>query len=147
MLLQMSVKVSSAAIAMLVAVILGPGAGVAASPAAGQEHPAPAAEIAPISAATFDDMLADSVEEKGGVETEQGDTLRVELHEEAKVLFFTRPIHPAHPGIVAVEIVEVEGVPSIETSGWWAGDAQAFEIWFKAFERRNERLVREWQEE
>lgn len=127
--------------------MLGSGAGVAASPAAGQEHPAQAANATPISEAAFEEMLTDSVEGKGGVETEQGDTLRVELHEEARVLFFTRPVHPAHPGIVAVEIVEEEGVPSIETSGWWAGDEQAFEIWFKAFERRNERLVREWQEE
>ncbi len=143
----MRAKAASAALALLSVVLLTPLSGLAASPKGGDRHPAPSGHIAPISAEAFEEMLTSAVEEQGGVETEEGDTLRVELHDQAKVLFFTRPGHRAHPGIVAVKIVEEGGVHSIDTTGWWAGDAQAFEFWFRVFERRNDRLSREWQEE
>jgi hypothetical protein len=136
-----------AALALLCLVALAPVTGLAASPRGGDAHPTPPADIAPITEAAFEQRLDDAVAEEGGVHTEEGDTLRVELPDEARVLFFTRPGHRAHPAIVAVEIVEAAGAPGIETSGWWAGDGEAFEIWFRAFERRNERLSREWQEE
>ena len=143
----MSVRIAIAVFALLSGVTLAPATSLAASPTRGEDHPSPPANIAPITQETFDEMLIVSTEEKGGVSSEQGDTLRVELAEEAKVLFFTRPGHRAHPGIVEVRIVEDDGLPSLATSGWWAGDADAFGIWFRVFERRNERLSREWQEE
>jgi len=143
----MPAKAAYAALALFFAVVLTSPAGLAAAPSSGEGHPAPAAEISPISEAKFQEMLAAVVEEQGNRKMEQGDTLRVELPSEAKVLFFTRPGHWAHPGIVAVQIVEQDGLPTIATSGWWAGDAQAFDTWFKVFQRRNERLSREWQEE
>ena len=143
----MRAKAGSAALALLAVVLLTPLSGLAAAPQGGETHPALPAHIVPITAEAFEEMLASAVEGQGGVEIEQGDTLRVELHDQAKVLFFTRPGHRAHPGIVEVKIVEEGGVHSIDTSGWWAGDDQAFAFWFRVFERRNERLSREWQEE
>ena len=143
----MPAKAVYTALALFSAAVLMSPAGLAAAPDGGASHPVPAAEIAPISEEGFREMLASAVEEKGGRKIEQGDTLRVELPAEAKVLFFTRPGHWAHPGIVAVQIVEEDGLPSIATSGWWAGDAEAFDTWFKVFQRHNERLSREWQQE
>ena len=116
---QMSVKITIAAFALLSGVTLAPATGLAASPARGEDHPLPPANVAPITQETFDEMLSASTEDKGGVSSEQGDTLRVELAEDAKVLFFTRPGHRAHPGIVEVRIVEDDGLPSLATSGWW----------------------------
>lgn len=138
---------AKAASALLFLVLLSTPAAQAAALAGGEEHSGLPTHVTPISKEAFDEMLASSVEEKGGIETEEGDTLRVELRDEARVLFFTRPGHRAHPGIVEVRIVEEEGGPGIDTSGWWAGDAQAFETWFRVFQRRNERLSRQWREE
>ncbi len=143
---QMPVRIFFAALALLSAVSLAVPAALAAEPGSSEAHASPVAKIAPITKEAFDEMLVNLVEEKGGVQSEQGDTLRVELAEEARVLFFTRPGHRAHPGIVAVSIIEEDGVPSLDTSGWWAGDAQAFEVWFRVFERHNARLSREWQQ-
>lgn len=136
----MGAKSGSAALALLALVSF-------AAPAAAASAPAGGAQIAQITRQGFEEMLATSVEDKGGVKTEDGDTLRVELHDEARVLFFTRPGHRAHPAIVEVQIVEAENGPDIDTSGWWAGDARAFEHWFRVFQRRNERLARQWQQE
>lgn len=138
---------AKAASALLFLVLLSAPAAQAASRAGGQEQAALADYVAHISKEAFQKKLTTSVEEKGGVQTEDGDTLRVELRDEAKVLFFTRPGHRAHPAIVEVQIVEAADGPSIDTSGWWAGDGEAFEAWFRVFQRRNERLSRQWREE
>lgn len=135
----MRVKAASAAILLILATTYTAPAALAAS--------SKAPEYARITAEGFQERLTASIEEEGGVKTEDGDTLRVELNEEAKVLFFTRPGHRAHPAIVEVQIVEAENGPSIDTSGWWAGDARAFESWFRLFQRRNERLSRQWQQD
>jgi|GEM_PF-5136585 len=140
----MCAKTGAAVVALFSFLIMTPPAALAASPKGGEGHPAPGAGITPITTEAFDERLTTSVEEKGGIKVEQGNTLRVELHDEAKVIFFTQPGHRAHPGIVEVRIVEEDGLPGIDTAGWWAGDAQAFEHWFRVFERRNERLSREW---
>jgi hypothetical protein len=142
----MRAKAASAALALLFPVVLTGPAG-AASPAA-QDRPAmPGVQIAHITPEGFEEMLTASVEDKGGVKTEEGDTLRVELRDEAKVLFFTRPGHRAYPGVVEVRIVEQDKGPGVDTSGWWAGDEEAFEAWFRVFQRHNERLSRQWQME
>ncbi len=103
--------------------------------------------IAAISADAYEKLLSASVAEEHSVQQEQGTTLRVELAAEEKVLFFTRPGHPAHPGVVQVRIVEAEDGPSLDTSGWWAGDAEAYRDWYRAFKRRNARLSRQWRQE
>ena len=140
-------KISFASLTLLFAVCLASPVGQAASPGLNEAYASPAADISPITKDVFDEMLVNSVEEKGGVKSEQGDTLRVELAEEARVLFCTRPGHRAHPGIVSVSIVEEDGAPSLATSGWWAGDAEAFANWFRVFERHNQRLSREWRQQ
>ena len=106
-----------------------------------------AGSVAQISVAGFRRMLAESTEEKGGVKTEEGDTLRVELAAENRVLFFTTAAHPAHPAVIAVSLTLEEGVPHIVTDGWRGGNRGAFDVWFQAFTRRNETLARKWQEE
>jgi hypothetical protein len=143
----MRAKAASAALALFSAALFMPLAGLAASGDGGDGRPAQLAHIAPITTEAFDEMLNASVEDQGGIKTEEGDTLRVELHDEAKVLFFTRPGHRAHPGVVEVRIVEEEAGPGVDTAGWWAGDGEAFEAWFRVFQRRNERLSRQWQME
>ncbi|MEQ8355854.1 MAG: hypothetical protein RH942_09995 [Kiloniellaceae bacterium] len=143
----MSSRVAFVALVSVFAVGGLPAIGDAASPDGMAQRPMQKAAFASITKEAFDEMLMASISEWGGMGTEQGDTLRVELSLENKVLFFTRPSHKVHPGIVIVEIVEEAGVHSLDTSGWWAGDAQAFETWFKVFERRNDRLSRGWQEE
>ncbi len=142
----MRAKAATAALALLFPLIFTGPAG-AASPSAEGRQVAARAQIAHITAESFEEMLTASVEDKGGVKTEEGDTLRVELRDEAKVLFFTRPGHRAHPGVVEVRIVEEEAGPGVDTAGWWAGDGEAFEAWFHVFQRRNERLSRQWQME
>lgn len=144
----MSGRVLAATFVLLTAVIAAsatlPATGVAAASSA-DDHPAGGpAEVQHTTAAAIRDMLNEAVETKGGVQRADGNVLRVELPGEHQVLFFTRPGHVAHPGVVAARIVERDGVPSIATSGWSAGDARAFEIWFSAFERRNQRLSQEW---
>jgi hypothetical protein len=143
----MSAKVACATLALFCIAFFGPSAGGAAESGGGLTQSAHAGDIARISQEAYEEMLAASVEDRGGVKVEQGDTVRVELFEDAEVLFFTRPGHRAHPGVVAVQIVDQDGLPAVATSGWWAGDAEAFETWFRVFQRRNERLTREWQEE
>ncbi|MEO3427297.1 hypothetical protein AAFN88_00465 [Pelagibius sp. CAU 1746] len=142
----MRAKAASAALALLFPVVFAGPAG-AASPLAEDQQATARAQIAHITTEGFEAMLAASVEDQGGIETEEGDTLRVELRDEAKVLFFTRPGHRAHPGVVEVRIVEEENGPGVDTAGWWAGDGQAFEAWFRVFKRRNDRLRRQWQME
>ena len=142
----MSAKVACAALALFCIVLLGPSARVAAESGGGHTQSAHAGDIARISQEAYEEMLTTSVEDRGGVKIEEGDSLRVDLFEDAEVLFFTRPGHRAHPGIVAVRIINEDGLPAVATSGWWAGDAEAFETWFRVFQRRNERLTREWQE-
>lgn len=142
----MRAKAASAALALLsLAVFAGPAG--AASQSAEDHQAAARAQIARITAERFEEMLTASVEDKGAIMTEEGDTLRVELRDEAKVLFFTRPGHRAYPGVVEVRIVEQDKGPGVDTSGWWAGDGEAFEAWFRAFQRHNERLSRQWQME
>ncbi len=144
----MSGKVMSAAIVLLAAVLAAsvtlPATGFAAASSDDDHRAGGPAEVQHTSAAAIRDMLKEAVEAKGGVQRADGDVLRVEMAGEHQVLFFTRPGHIAHPGVVAARIVERDGVPSIATSGWSAGDARAFEIWFSAFERRNQRLSQEW---
>ncbi len=108
---------------------------------------ASAGEISEISEEAFEQMLEDSVTERGGAKVEQGDTLRVELAAESTVMFFTRPTHPAHPAIVSVRVVREEGVPHLFADGWRAGNTTAFEVWFTGFMRQNEGLARQWQED
>ena len=90
-------------------------------------------------------MLDQSTEEDGGLKTEEGDTVRVELAEENRVLFFTTTAHPAHPSVIAVQVVRDDGVPHITTDGWRGGNRVAFDEWFSAFVRRNAHLARKWQ--
>jgi hypothetical protein len=104
-------------------------------------------QIAAISPEAYEKLLSDSVSDEHSVKLEQGTTLRVELAAEEKVLFFTRPGHPAHPGVVEVRIVEAEDGPSLDTAGWWAGDAEAYRDWYLAFKRRNARLSRQWRQD
>ncbi|GAB4355169.1 MAG: hypothetical protein Kow00114_05360 [Kiloniellaceae bacterium] len=144
----MSGKVLSATFVLLAAVIAAsvmlPPTGLAAASSDGDHEAGGPAEVRHTTAAAIRAMLNEAVETKGGVQRADGNILRVELPAEQQVLFFTRPGHVAHPGVVAAQIVERDGVPSIATSGWSAGDARAFEIWFSAFERRNQRLSQEW---
>ncbi|WP_193368622.1 hypothetical protein [Pelagibius marinus] len=142
----MRAKAAFAALALLFPVVFAGPAGAASPPVEGQQASADS-RVAQITIEGFEEMLTVSVEDKGGIKTEEGDTLRVELRDEAKVLFFTRPGHRAHPGVVEVRIVEEENGPGVDTAGWWAGDGQAFEAWFRVFKRRNERLSRQWQME
>lgn len=142
----MRAKAASAALALLFSVVSAGSAG-AGSPSVEDQQAAADRRIAHITTQGFEEMLTASVEDQGGIKTEEGDTLRVELRDEAKVLFFTRPGHRAHPGVVEVRIVEEENGPGVDTAGWWAGDGQAFEAWFSVFKRRNERLSRQWQME
>lgn len=93
----------------------------------------------------FQQMLDESTGEKNGLKTEEGDTLRVELAAENRVLFFTTAAHPAHPSIIAVQVMRDEGVPHITTDGWRGGDGGAFDTWFNAFVRHNQGLARRWQ--
>jgi len=143
----MSGKVKSAAFVLLAAVAAAsmtlPAVGFAATSSDDHSTGGPAG-VHRITAAAIDDMLTEAIEVKGGVQRVEGNVLRVELPAEDRVLFFTQPGHIAHPGVVAAQIVEHDGIPGIATSGWCAGDAKAFEIWFSAFERRNERLSQEW---
>lgn len=143
----MSGKVMSAAFVLLAAVAAAsvtlPAAGFAATSSDDHGTGVPAG-VHRITAAAIRGMLDEAIEVKGGVQRVDGNVLRVELPAEQRVLFFTQPGHIAHPGVVAAQIVERDGTPGIATSGWCAGDAKAFEIWFGAFERRNERLSQEW---
>ncbi len=106
---------------------------------------AEAGEISQIDAATYQNMLEEATVAKGGVKSEEGDTLRVELGAENTVLFFTTPDHPAHPSVIAVKVRREEGVPHILTDGWRAGDQRAFDDWFTAFVRHNAGIVRQWE--
>ncbi|MEQ9609453.1 MAG: hypothetical protein RLN99_17475 [Kiloniellaceae bacterium] len=143
----MSGKVMSAAFVLLTAVAVAsmtlPAVGFAAT-SSDEHRTGESAGVQYATAAAIDDMLTEAIEVKGGVQRVEGNVLRVELPAENRVLFFTQPGHIAHPGVVAAQIVEHDGIPGIATSGWCAGDAKAFEIWFSAFERRNERLSQEW---
>ncbi len=142
----MRAKTAFAALTLLFPVVFAGPAG-AGSPSVEDQQAAADRRVAHITTEGFKEMLTTSVEDKGGIKTEEGDTLRVELRDEAKVLFFTRPGHRAHPGVVEVRIVEEAGAPSVDTAGWWAGDGEAFAAWFRVFKRRNERLSRQWQME
>lgn len=140
-------KVMSAAFALLAAVsaasVTLPAVGFAATSSDDHRTGGPAG-VQHTTAAAIRDMLDEAIEVKGGVQRVDGNVLRVELPAENRVLFFTQPGHIAHPGVVAAQIVEHDGAPGIATSGWCAGDAKAFEIWFSAFERRNGRLSQKW---
>lgn len=107
---------------------------------------AKAGVVAEIDEDRFQQMLEESTDEKNGVKTEEGDTLRVELAAENRVLFFTTTAHPAHPSIIAVQVMRDEGVPHITTDGWRGGDRVAFDTWFHAFVRHNQTLARKWQD-
>ena len=143
----MPLRIHASALVLILLASVGAADALATASSSDEAPPAAGAGIAPITREAFEEMLDASIEEKGGAKLEQGDTLRVEPAAEAKVLFFTRPGHRAHPGIVVVRIVEQDGRPGLETTGWWAGDAEAFEDWFRVFARHNERLSREWQAE
>lgn len=147
----MSGKVMSASFVLLATVLAAslalPAAGLATTPGGDDHRAGDPAGARHTTAAAIRDMLNEALEVKSGVQRPEGDVLRVELPAEGQVLFFTRPGHVAHPGVVVAQIVEHDGVPGIATSGWWAGDAKAFDLWFGAFERRNERLARQWQQE
>jgi len=143
----MLVRVMCAALAFLITASFTTTTAFATAEEGGRKQGVEADQIAAISKEAFEEMLSTSVEEEGSVKLEQGNTLRVELAAEEKVLFFTRPGHPAHPAVVEVKIVEGDGHPSLDTSGWWAGDAEAYRHWYHAFKRRNARLSRQWQQE
>lgn len=106
---------------------------------------AEAGEVAQIDAAAYQQMLDEATGEKGGAQSEEGDTIRVELSAESTVLFFTKADHPAHPSVISVTVRREEGVPHILTDGWRGGDRRAFDDWFTAFVRRNAGIVRQWQ--
>ncbi|NIA71553.1 hypothetical protein HBA54_23460 [Pelagibius litoralis] len=135
-------RLASALILLAVFVYSGQQARAASVGAASAE----AGEVSQIDEGAFQQMLEESTGKEDSVQTEEGDTLRVELGGESTVMFFTTPAHPAHPAVVAVKVMREEGVPHILTDGWQAGDRQAFDNWFTAFIRRNAGLVRRWQE-
>lgn len=132
-----------ASLLLLFAALVVPGSGAEAV-SVGRAS-AEAGEVVQIDAAAYQQMLDEATVEKGGAQSEEGNTLRVELSAESTVLFFTKADHPAHPSVISVTVRREEGVPHILTDGWRGGDRRAFDDWFTAFVRRNAGIVRQWQ--
>ena len=54
---------------------------------------------------------------------------RVLVPRETAVYLFTRKSHPAHPAVVRRALVSQRGKLYIHTSGYYAGDREAFRMW------------------
>ncbi len=95
--------------------------------------------------ATVWNRLWDEVTAKPGADVEilrGSPVVQVVLADEKTVYYFTKPPHPAHPGVVKRAVVEREGAATVATEGWAAGSQAAFERWLEAFSDQDRALKR-----
>lgn len=87
--------------------------------------------------------LWDEVTAKPGAEVEilrGSPILQVVLTDERTIYYFTKPSHPAHPGVVKRAVVERGGADIVATEGWAAGSQEAFQRWLEAFATQDQAL-------
>jgi len=89
--------------------------------------------------------LWDEVTAKPGADVEilrGSPVVQVVLADERTVYYFTKPPHPAHPGVVKRAVVERNGTVTVATEGWPAGSREAFQRWIEAFAAQDQALLR-----
>lgn len=56
---------------------------------------------------------------------------------------FTTKDHPAHPAWITRQLVEQDGKVNVRQIGYYAGNAEAFDKFFREYLQRNEELMQE----
>jgi hypothetical protein len=57
----------------------------------------------------------------------------IEVPQERAVYIFTRKTHPAHPAVIRSALIVSANKTYVHTSGYYAGDRQAFVAWVDVF--------------